>query len=102
MLVSLNQVLDAVDKALSVVQQVASTPGINSLPYVNVILSSVQALKAAESAGRNIAPYITAIADTFSGGVPTEQQINDLDAKIKELDAAVDAPLPATEAGEPE
>lgn len=102
MSVALNQVLDAVDKALGVIQEVASTPGINSLPYVNIILSSVQAIKAAESAGRDIAPYIEAIADTFTGGVPTQDQIAALDVKIAELDAIVDAPLPPAEPGEPE
>lgn len=102
MTVSISQILSAVDTALGVIQQVASTPGLNSLPYVDIVLSSVRALKAAETAGRNIAPYITAIADTFTGGIPTAEQIASLDAKIQELDAAVDAPLPPVEPGEPE
>lgn len=102
MSVTVTQVLDAIDSALGVIQTVASTPGINTLPYVNIVLSSVQALKAAETAGRNIAPYIEAIAYTFTGGVPTQDQIDALDVKIKELDAAVDAPLPPKEDGEPE
>lgn len=102
MSVTVTQVLDAIDSALGVIQTVASTPGISTLPYVNIVLSSVQALKAAETAGRNIAPYIEAIADTFTGGVPTQDQIDALDVKIKELDAVVDAPLPPKEDGEPE
>lgn len=102
MTVSISQILSVMDTAFGVIQKVASTPGLNSMPYVDVILSSVRALKAAETAGRNIAPYISAIADTFTGGIPTAEQIAALDAKIQELDAAVDAPLPPVEPSEPE
>jgi len=49
-----------------------------------------------------VLPYVTAIKDTFSGGVPTQAQLNDLDVKIMELEAMVDAPLPPKEDGEPD
>lgn len=99
---SLNQVLDAVDMALGVIKTVADTPGVNLLPYAAVVSSSVSAIKAAETAGRNIAPYVMALSDTFSGGVPTLEQIAALDAKIIELDALVEAPLPPKEENEPD
>lgn len=102
MSVSLNQVLDTLDTALGVIQSVLETPGINAIPYVDVVSSWVRAVKAAETAGRNIEPYITAISDTFTNGPPTQEQIDALNAKIIELDALVDAPLPPAEAGEPE
>lgn len=102
MTVTLNQVLDAINTGLSVVKTVASTPGINVLPYVSTVASATTALQAALVAGRNIQPYVTAIADTFSGAVPTPDDLAALDAKIIDLDAQVDAPLPVKEDGEPD
>lgn len=101
MSVTLNQVLDAINAGLGVIKQVASTPGLNVLPYVSTIASAAGALQAAEAAGRDIAPYITAISGTFSGTQPTADDLAALDAKIAELDAQVDAPLPVAEPGEP-
>lgn len=102
MTVNINQVLDAINSGLSVIQTVASTPGVNVLPYAATVASAAAALQAAENAGRNIEPYITAIVGTFSGTIPTPEDLAVLDAKIIELDAQVDAPLPPAEPGEPE
>lgn len=101
MSLTLNQVLDAVSAGLGVIKQVASTPGLNVLPYVSTIISAASALQAAEAAGRDIAPYISAISGTFSGNVPTADDLTALDAQIALLDAQVDAPLPPAEPGEP-
>jgi len=99
---SLAQVLDAVNSAMTVLRTIANTPGVNALPYVSTISAALGALQAAANAGRNIAPYVVAISNTFTGVVPTEEQLVALDAKILELDAAVDAPLPNKEEGEPD
>ena len=99
---NLTQVLDAVNAALSVIKTVANTPGVNMIPYVSTVSSAISVLQAAYSAGKNITPYVEAIANTFSGGVPTQAELDALDAQIAELEAQVDAPLPPKEDGEPE
>ena len=101
MTISLNSVLGAINQGLSVIKTVAEVPGVNLLPYASTISGAVTAIQAAAAAGRDIAPYVQAINDTFSGGsVPTSDQVAALDAKISELDALVDAPLPQKEDGE--
>ncbi len=96
----LSQVLTAINSALSVINTVANTPGINIIPYAATISSAISAIQTAESLAINIIPYVTAISDTFSGGVPTQAQLDALDAKIAELEALVQAPLPPKEEGE--
>jgi hypothetical protein len=99
----LQKALDAINLALGVVKTVASTPGINLLPYASTIAAAVGAMQTAVAAGVSIMPYVTAITDTFSGSAPpTEQELAALDAKIAELEAKVQAPLPPKEDGEPE
>lgn len=98
---TLTQVLDTVDNVLGVLQSVANTPGVNIIPYVATASSAIGALRTAYSVGKNIVPYVTAIKDTFTGdGIPTQAQLDALDAKIAELEAQVDAPLPPKEEGE--
>jgi hypothetical protein len=99
---NLNQVLDAVNAALSVIKTVANTPGVNIIPYAATISSAISAIQLAESVGKNIIPYVTAISDTFSGTVPTQADLDALDAKIADLEAQVQAPLPPKEDGEPD
>ena len=98
----LKQVLDAVSTALGVIKTVAETPGVNMIPYATTISSAISALQAAYSLGKNIEPYISAIKETFSGGVPSQGALDALDAKIVDLEAQADAPLPPKEAGEDE
>lgn len=98
----LKQILEAVNLALGVVKTVAETPGVNVLPYATTVSAAVTALQAAFTAGKNITPYIEAIKDTFGGGVPSEEKRAALDARIAELEAAADAPLPPKEEGEPD
>lgn len=92
--------LDAINLALGVVKTVASTPGVNLLPYASTVAAAVGAMQTAVAAGVSIMPYVTAITDTFSGGTPTEQELAALDAKIAELEAKVQEPLPPKEDGE--
>jgi hypothetical protein len=99
---SLTQVLDAVDAALGVLKSLADTPGINMLPYVSTVSAAIGAVKAGVAAGKNVMPYVEAIKETFEGGVPSQEKLSALDAKIAELEAEVDATLPAKEAGEPD
>ena len=95
-------ILDAVEAALNVIKTVAETPGVNALPYVSTVASAVTAIQAGIKIGANVAPYVVALADTFSGGKPSQDQLDTLDAKIAELRAKLQAPLPPVEAGEPE
>ena len=94
--------VEAFNSVASVVKTVADTPGVNMIPYATTVSSAIGALQTAVNAGVNILPYVVAIKDTFSGGVPTQAQLDALDAEIARLEALVDAPLPPKEAGEPE
>lgn len=96
----LKQVLDAVNSALSMIKTIADTPGASVIPYVSTISSAISVIQAAEAAGENILPYVTAIKDTFTGTVPTQADLDALNAKIDELRAKVQAPLPPPEEGE--
>ncbi len=97
------KILDAVSNAAGVLKTVAETPGVNMIPYATTVSTAIGALQAAYEAGKNIAPYVEAIAGTFSGeGIPSEDDIAALDAKIAALEAKVAAPLPPREEGEPE
>lgn len=99
---SLTEVLDAIDTAMGVVKTVAESPGASLLPYVSTLSGVISAVHAAYTAGKNIEPYIEAIKDTFTGGTPTQAQLDALDAQIAALEAQVDAPMPAQEDGEPD
>lgn len=97
------QAFDVISHALSVISSVGSAPGVSAIPYVGTVAAAAGAIQAGINAGIKVVPYIEAIAETFSGdGLPTEEQRAALDAKIKELEAKVDAPLPEREEGEPE
>lgn len=94
--------VDTFNSVATVIKSVATTPGINMIPYATTVASAVGALQTAVNAGINILPYVEAIKDTFEGGVPTQAQLDGLDAKLAELKALVHAPLPPREEGEPE
>jgi len=99
---TLQDVLAAVDTALGVIKNVASLPGVNLLPYASIVSSAITAIQAAEKLGVNIYPYVVALKDTFSGGVPTQADMDALDAKIALLNAEIDAALPDPDPGEPD
>lgn len=97
------QAFSVITNALSVISAAGNTPGVNMIPYVSTIAAAASAINAGLNAGMKVAPYIKAIADTYSGGgLPTEAQHTALKAKIAELEAKVDAPLPPKEVGEPD
>lgn len=97
---TINDVLSAVNTALGVIKTIAATPGVNLLPYASVVSSAISAIQAAEEIGTNIAPYVIALKNTFSGGVPTQADMDALDAKIALLNAEIDQALPDPESGE--
>lgn len=99
----IREILEAVDLAMTKVKTIADLPGVNMLPYVSTLSGVIGATHAAYVAGKSIEPYVTAITDTFGkDGVPTESDMAALDAKIAELEAKVQAPLPPKEEGEPD
>lgn len=98
---SIQAVLEAIDRAMSVVKTIADTPGVNLIPYVSTLSSVIGTVHMAYTAGKNIEPYIQAISDTFTKpGMPSEADMAALDAKIAELEAKIDAPIPPKEEGE--
>lgn len=94
------QAFNVINMALSAISTAGNTPGINLIPYVSTVAAAASALQAGLNAGVKIVPYIEAIKDTFSEGLPTEAARAALHAKIAELEALVDAPLPPPEEGE--
>lgn len=99
----IKSVLETIDNAMLMVKSAADTPGINLIPYVSTLSTVIGATHAAYVAGKNIAPYLENIRATYTGsGLPAQADLDALEARIKELDALVDAPLPPREEGEPE
>lgn len=96
------KIVSTIDDMLAVVQKVTAAPGINAIPYVGTANSVTAALRAAIAAGRNIEPFVSAISATFGPDrkVPTTDELQALNARIKELEAKVDEPLPPKEEGE--
>lgn len=97
------QAFEVINTALGVINTAGNTPGINLIPYVGTVSAAAGALQAALKAGVSIAPYVVAIKDTFmGGGLPSQDKLDALDAKIADLEKQVDAPLPPREDGEEE
>ncbi len=96
----IKELLAAFNSVAGVIKTVAGTPGISMIPIAGTVSSAVSVLQVAVNAGVNIAPYVLAIKDTFIDGPPPPEKLAALDAKIAELEALVDAPLPPKEAGE--
>lgn len=93
---------EVINTALGIIATAGSTPGINLIPYVSTVAAAAAAIQAGLGVAANITPYIVAIKNTFEGGLPSEAELAALDAKIAELEAALDAPLPPKEEGEEE
>lgn len=98
----LMDMLATVNTVLGVVKTISETPGINMLPYMTTVSSAVNMMLLASKKGVDILPYVTALKDTFGGGVPTPEQLSALDSRIVELERRLNAPLPPKEDGEPE
>jgi hypothetical protein len=99
----LQALFGAINAGLNTIKTIAAMPGVNMIPYANTIAGGISVLQLAIEAGQNIAPYVVAFTETFSGDAPPSQdQLDALDAKIAELEAKLDAPMPPKEDGEPE
>ncbi len=96
----LESILDAVNTALGAIKSAADLPGVNLIPYVSTISSFIGLAQLALGQGQNIANLVTDLKDTFSGGVPTQDQLDALDARIAAARAKLHAPLPPKEDGE--
>lgn len=96
------QAFNAVNTALGVIAGAGDIPGVNLIPYVSVVSSAAKAIKMGLNAAVNVAPYVEAVRETFADGLPTPEKLSALDAKIGELRALVNAPLPPREDGESE
>jgi hypothetical protein len=92
--------LDAFGNVASVVKTIADTPGINLIPYASTVSSAVSAIQAGIKLGENVSTQIDALRDTFANGVPSQDKLDALDAKIAALRAKIHAPLPPKEEGE--
>lgn len=93
-------ILSAVGTALGVIKSLADTPGVNLIPYVSTVSSAISVAQLALSQGQNIATLVSDLESTFSGGVPTQDQLDTLDTRIAAARAKLHAPLPPKEDGE--
>ena len=94
------QAFGAIRTALGAIKSVGSRPGINLLPYVSTVANAAGAIETAMDLGLKVEPYVNAIAETFRSGLPSASKLANLDAKISELHAAIQVPLPPREDGE--
>ena len=92
--------LDAFGNVASVVKTIADTPGVNLLPYATTVSSAVSAIQAGIRLGENVTTQVNALRDTFANGIPPQDKLDALDAKIATLRAKIHAPLPEKEEGE--
>jgi hypothetical protein len=93
--------LDSVTSALTMVQTIGATPGVNLIPYVSTIVSAAGVLKFGIEAGKNVADDIAAFKAAFDHQ-PTPEELAALDARIAALRTELHAPMPAKDADEPE
>ena len=94
--------LSAVVTALGAISAAGNLPGVNLIPYVSTVASVAGLLQFALEKGVNVASDIAALKDTFSNGLPSQDKIDALDARIAVLRARLHAPLPPKEDGEDE
>lgn len=102
MTVDWKHAFEVVSNALSVISSVSAVPGINLIPYVSTVAAAASTINAGLQAGVKVAPYIMAIKETFANGLPTQDKLDALDARIAQLRSIIQAPLPAPEEGEPD
>lgn len=96
----LSSLLSAVTTALGVIQTAGNLPGVNLIPYVSTVASAAGVLSFAIEKGQNVAKDIAAFKETFANGLPSQDKIDALDARIEVLRAKIHAPLPEKEEGE--
>jgi hypothetical protein len=94
--------LTAVTTALGAISAAGNLPGVNLIPYVSTVASVAGLLQFALEKGINVASDIAALKDTFSNGLPSQDKIDALNARIAVLRAKLHAPLPPKEDGEDE
>lgn len=94
--------LSAVVTALGAIREAGNLPGVNLIPYVSMVASAAGLLQFAIEKGINVASDIAALGDTFSNGLPSQDKIDALDARIATLRSKLHMPLPPKEEGEDE
>lgn len=92
--------LDAFENVAGVVKTIADTPGVNLIPYATTVSSAIGTIQVAVKLGRDVSTQVEALRDTFADGVPSQDKLDALDARIAELRGKIHAPLPPKEAGE--
>lgn len=99
---SWQEAFTVINTALGVISTAGKTPGINMIPYVDIVASAAGAIQAGLNAAVNVAPYIQAVERSFKNGLPSAAERQALATDIAALEAEVDAALPPAEEGEPE
>lgn len=100
---SIAQILETVDSVMSKVNAVAQLPGVNLIPYVSTISGIISTVHSVYQAGKDVTPFISEIKKTFdTPGTPSQEDVDALHAKIKDLEAQIDEPLPEKDPDEPE
>lgn len=98
----ISKLLEGIDTALGVVKQVSEIPGADLIPYVSTIKSVLGAVQAGIKLGKDVAPDVEDFVETFSGKVPTPEELAALDARIADRQAKLHSPAPEREGDEPE
>lgn len=97
----ISKLLEGIDAALGVVKQVSEIPGADLIPYVGTIKTVIAAVQTGIKLGKDVAPVVEDFIETFSGKVPTAEELAALDARIADRQAKLHAELPPKEDGEP-
>lgn len=98
----LSSLLDAIQIGLGVIERVGSIPGASVIPYVSTLTSAADLAGEVIALGRDASKNIHAIKDTFSKPDVAPEDMAALDASIAQWRAALHAPLPPKEDGEPD
>lgn len=96
----LSSLLSAVTSVLGVIQTAGNMPGVNLIPYVSMVASVAGVLQFAIEKGQNVAKDIEAFKATFADGLPSQDKLDALDARIEALRTKLHMPLPEKEEGE--
>lgn len=94
--------LDAAETALNVIVAAGNIPGVDLIPYVGTILKFVGYAKKAIEVGKTIEPDVADFVDSFSDGLPSEEKLAALDARIAANHEKIQAFNPVAEEGEEE